>query len=42
MCNDLEVSSDLGRSIRDKVFNGRPEISDESFMCEMSYYVHER
>ncbi len=37
MCNDLEVSSDSGRSIRDKVFNGRPEISDESFMCEMSY-----
>ena len=41
MCNynDLEASSDLGRSIRDKVFNynGRPEISDGSFMCEMSY-----
>ena len=37
MCNDLEVSSYSGRSIRDKVFNGRPEISDESFMCEMSY-----
>ena len=34
MCNDLEVSSDSGRSIRD---NGQPEISDESFMCEMSY-----
>ena len=37
MCNDLEVLSDSGRSIRDKVFNGWPEISDESFMCEMSY-----
>ena len=42
MCNDLEVSSDSGRSIRDKVLKGRPEISHESFMCEMSYYVHER
>ena len=37
MCNDLKVSSDSGRSIRDKVFNGRPEINDESFMCEMSH-----
>ena len=37
MCNDFEVSSDSGRSIRDKVFNGQLEISDESFMCEMSY-----
>ena len=37
MCNDLEVSSDSDRSIRDIVFSGRPEISDESFMCEMSY-----
>ena len=37
MCKDLEVSSDSGRSIRDKMFNGRPEISDESFMCEMSH-----
>ena len=37
MCNDLKVSSDSGRSIRDKVFNGQPEISDESSMCEMSY-----
>ena len=37
MCNDLEVSSDSGRNIRDKVFNGQPEISDGSFMCKMSY-----
>ena len=36
LCN--EVSSDSGRSIRDKAIN---EQYDWSFMCEMSY-VHER